>query len=109
MTYQADVLQHYQGEMLSPLAAQQRDHTIAEQFGNASLFIDDCPDLTTCSVPDGGACSCQIVGSLPGGPVGQCWHWSDLSCKPCNGQSEDHYAGVCNSTYPACHGNCGVG
>jgi hypothetical protein len=103
LSYVADVLQQYQGEVLKPLAAQQRDRTIAAEFGTASLFIDDCPDITTCFAP-----GLIPVGPVPGGPIGACWSWSAFACLPCNGQSLDYYAGVCNNTYTFCNNQCFV-
>jgi hypothetical protein len=103
LTYEADVLQRYRGEVLKPLAAKQQDQTIAEQFGTASLFIDDCPDITTCFAP-----GLIPVGPVPGGPIGACWSWSAFACLPCNGQSLNYYAGVCNNTYTFCNNQCFV-
>ena len=109
LIYEAEVLQQYRGEGLEAVAVRPRDGQIAPEFGSASLFIDDCPDLTTCYLPDGGACSCQVIGPLPGGSVGQCWHWGSLSCTPCNGNSTSYYATACDNAYAACGGSCLVG
>ena len=87
---------HYQAP--SDLAA------LAPSFGAAHLFIDDCPDLTTCYR------GWATMGPLPGAPIGQCWSWGDWTCapdhSPCNRQSIDSLGALCNSTYPECEGVC---
>jgi hypothetical protein len=99
LTYEADILQQYQGEGLKPLAAKQQDRSIAPRFGPASLFIDDCPDgVVYCHVPNG-----SVVGDL--GSQGYCWHWDVWRCEPCNG-GWDHTAALCNQTFPACQNAC---
>jgi hypothetical protein len=108
LTYEADILQQYRGEGLKPLAAQQRDKTIAPTFGSASLFIDDCPDANfDCCIS--GATSCgpgnaYYAGHL--GTFGACWSWSDGCCVPCVNPSHEYWEAQCNQTFPACNGSC---
>lgn len=90
------------------------------EFGNAHLFIDDCPDLNIeCWWYRNGECSpasCvkdrdyHKVGDL--GVQGFCWNW--LRCVPCEpyGHSEPyagaagiHWDEVCNQTFPDQCGN----
>lgn len=107
LTYDARVLEDYQGEGLAFVAARRDDATLPEQFGAASLFIDDCPDIVNCYREAQGIP--QQVGALPGGPIGTCWHTKDLQCLPCNGESLSYYGNICNNTYPdACNGGCSV-
>jgi hypothetical protein len=111
LTYDVRVLADYQGTGLASLAERRIDDDFSERFGAASLFIDDCPDLTRCVVLDwvSGGSTQTDVGPLPGGPVGTCWEWLPPSCKPCNGQSLEHYADLCNEAYSeACEGLPGL-
>lgn len=76
-----------------------------EEFGAASLFIDDCADLVSCYFgPE------ARIGPLPGGPVGTCWSWDNWLCKTdnpnCNGPSTDYYDQLCNDTYTDCYNGC---
>lgn len=105
LTYEARILEEYEGEGLDVWDTEQADAELAEGFGNVSLFIDDCPDLTSCKaiLPGGGALT---IGPIPGGPYGRCWSWPDFNCNPCSGQSVDYYNNLCNQTYPDCQGVC---
>lgn len=99
LTYEANILQQYTGEVLKPLAAKQQDQTIAAQFDSASLFIDDCPNEDVfCATGDplGGL---NTIGDL--GTEGYCWSWSNVSCNWCS-----NYDDLCNSTFSACNGAC---
>jgi hypothetical protein len=100
VTYDARVLQGYSGEGLAEWSKEQLDDLLPEQFTDASLFIDDCPDITTCYRPGP-----TIVGPFPGGNWGQCWDWSRLSCQPCNADLSA-LDQKCNDAYPHCYGVC---
>jgi hypothetical protein len=108
VTYGVNILGNYEGGNLAHAASQQTDEDLAASFGTASLFIDDCPDLTDCIYFEliGLSPNPANAGSLPGGPVGQCWHWGSFSCTPCNGNGNGHYNDICNETYSKCDGNC---
>ena len=93
VTYGVNLLSDYEGG-LDFVASRQQDEDLAPRFGTASLFIDDCPTIANCY---NGA---ESVGPVPGGPIGTCWKWSDVSCEPCNGNSEGYYDDLCNQTYP---------
>ena len=104
VTYGVNILSDYEGG-LDFVAGRQQDEDLASTFGEASLFIDDCPDLSGCFVS-----SVELgptyIGDLPGGSVGQCWHWKDLSCLPCNGDDISVYNDACNAAYSDCDGDC---
>jgi hypothetical protein len=99
LTYGANVLAEYQGDGLAHLAQQQADTELPEEFGRASLFIDDCPNTgiycLSSLLP-----SCKVV-SVVG--TGTCWHWECLCCTLCSGSPLD----ICNQYVPECaNGNC---
>lgn len=103
LTYEADVLQEYRGEGLKPLAAKQQDHSIAPEFGRASLFIDDCADqLIVCYESD--SWFANPIGSL--GPFGFCWSFGDLCCKPCQHNDRNYWIKQCNAAFAACKNSC---
>lgn len=104
LTYDARVLEYYEGEGLAFLAKQQNDDTMEATFTDASLFIDDCPDLTMCYIPAYNSCACLPVGNIPGEPYGQCWSWSKVSCQPCRTYGD--LAALCNKSYSQCKGAC---
>jgi hypothetical protein len=103
-TYDAKVLSDYEKLGVDFQEQPTTAQTLHEQFGAASLVFDDCPDLLYCSNKLMGVGVCV---NLPGGPVGTCWNWSHLCCDPCF-TSRDALADLCNSTYPACKGQCGA-
>jgi hypothetical protein len=102
-TYDATPLADYRREGLRYLKARQNVDRLPAAFGATSLFIDDCPDLTSCvwTTPPGGHPN-EVLGPLPGGPIGTCWHTSSFSCQPCDGQSLAYYDGVCGGAYAQC-------
>lgn len=102
ITYGATLLADYEDEGLSHVTEQQHE-TVPETFGRASLFIDDCADLTTCYVLE-----TDSVGPIPGGPYGACFSVIPLGCLPCN-HSLNSLRDLCNNAYPACHDDCDVG
>jgi hypothetical protein len=104
LTYEANLLQQYpnaRGQALASIAAHAQT-TPAAAFTNASLFIDDCPDI------DPMWCYVDCDGNVPGnanlGAQGQCWNWNDWMCEPCNGW--DGTAAACNKQFSACNGQC---
>lgn len=107
LTYGATILSEYQGEGLTHVAAQQQDTELPESFGRASLFIDDCPDITDCVLITFSGLGLS-AGSIPGGPYGTCWSWSDFACELCSESASD-LEGLCNNTYSDCRGECGLG
>jgi hypothetical protein len=100
VSYEARVLEAYQGDGLSAWVAEQADDELPSQFSDVSLFIDDCPDLTGCYERGiGGA----RVGDFPGGKTyGQCWGLIG-GCQPdhpnCNGPTMEDLRSQCNQTY----------
>lgn len=99
ITYGVNILSDYEGG-LDFVAGRQQDEDLAPTFGEASLFIDDCPDanplycLTACGAS---------VGDL--GVRGTCWKWSSLDCEPCSG-GWDGTAQECDDQFSACNGDC---
>lgn len=98
VTYGVNLLGDYEGG-LGFAASRQRDQDLAPSFGNASLFIDDCPDAD----PLDCLLDCAVVGDL--GDRGNCWSWSDFRCEPCSG-GWDGTAQECNQQIAACDGSC---
>jgi hypothetical protein len=112
LTYEAVVLNSYQGEALDEWVPQPEDHELPSEFTTVSLFIDDCPDATECwvwqvigDVPDRNAPSeWAYVGPIPGAPIGQCYNWGRARCLPCNYDREELIA-MCDAAYlEACTG-----
>jgi hypothetical protein len=102
ITYGVNLLSDYEGG-LDFVASRRQDEDLAPTFGTASLFIDDCPDISNCYA------GLSEVGPLPGGSVGTCWSWSSMECLPCNGESIDSLDQSCDDAYPSqCDGGCGV-
>ncbi len=102
VTYGVNILSDYEGG-LNFVASRQRNEDLAPAFGEASLFIDDCPDISNCYI------GLSSVGPFPGGSIGTCWDWSQLVCLPCNGDSIDSLNQSCDNAYPDdCGGGCGV-
>jgi hypothetical protein len=108
LRYDARVLDAYNQENLASWYDEQDDHELPSAFSEISLFIDDCPDLTTCFAPDPSNPSWKqyAVGPIPNGPWGQCFNIDVFDCTPCNGATHDFYAGVCNREYPECNDWC---
>ena len=100
VTYGVNILSDYEGSGLAHVAGRQQDEDLAPTFGEASLFIDDCPDANPLDCLF--ACG-DSVGNL--GDRGMCWHWSDASCEPCSG-GWDGTAQECNDQFSACNGQC---
>lgn len=107
VTYRAKVLDAYHGEGLTSWYDEQEDPELPSEFSDVSLFIDDCADLTSCWVQTRAAW--VVVGSLPTGPVGQCWDWVSWTCGFCDGSRYGAFqlSDACNAAYPgACGGGC---
>lgn len=112
LTYEASVLQSYQGTALDEWAPQADDDQLPGEFSNISLFIDDCPDAVHCYVSRyTGETKHNIpikeyvvVGEIPGAPHGLCYNWGQATCLPC---FMEHYelVNLCNAAYPGeCEG-----
>jgi hypothetical protein len=76
-------------------ALKEWERTLELGFSAAHLFVDDCPDITTCYT-----LGVYPAGPVPGGPIGTCWSSWLLLCQPCNGRSIDQIQQHCNQTYP---------
>jgi hypothetical protein len=117
VTYEARLLQAYQGEGLAEWALDQEDQALPEAFDDISLFIDDCGHINTCFLSGFGGPLAE-VGLIPGGPVPLCWDaWHHQSpalpgCYPCaitpqyDYKPYSYYDAKCNEAYPRCNGNC---
>ena len=105
LRYDARVLDAYSENGLTSWYEEQADRELPGEFSDISLFIDDCPDLTSCFAPnpDNPMSVQYVVGPLPVAPLGQCWNWNALACLPCTGATLDLYAGVCNREDPECN------
>lgn len=109
LSYDATVLGSYVDDGLAFQAATQQDDALPATLGATTLFIDDCPDLSDCIVTGGPVYSAKVIGPIPGGPYGQCWHWKDFDCKPCDGHDDGYFADLCNQSYSECNNECGAG
>jgi hypothetical protein len=105
ITYGATILDEYDDAGLQHLIEQGAGGTPPESFTGASLFIDDCPDITECvsmamrNIP-------VPVGPVPGGPYGTCWSWSSFACHLCSSSvTGDDLNRMCNQQYEADCGN----
>ncbi|MDQ3655535.1 MAG: hypothetical protein M3457_10695 [Chloroflexota bacterium] len=108
LTYDVRVLDAYEEEGLAHLATQSTGR-LPESFGSASLFIDDCPDVSGCLNFPANARDSHYVGPLPDGVNGgQCYDWGSVSCNPCNGWSQQDYENACNAAYAECNNLCFV-
>ena len=98
VTYGVNILSDYEGG-LAFVAGRQGDEDLAPTFGEASLFINDCPDAN----PLYCLSYCAVVGDL--GTRGMCWSWSTFRCEPCRG-GWDGSAQECNDQIAVCDDNC---
>lgn len=112
LTYEARVLNAYQGEGLEAWAPQADDDQLPQEFTNVSLFIDDCADLSGCYRDIGEYRTRDYVGEIPGGPYGRCFNYTTLRCVPCICNPTCHiapnwyYDQMCNDGLPGCHNEC---
>jgi hypothetical protein len=104
LSYDVRVLASYQGEGLAHLARQQGDAALAERFGAANLFIDDCSDgHVECLLPSSDWLGQKKTAGVIG-PMGFCWHLGDACCQPCT--DNDDWLSRCNQEVAACNGKC---
>lgn len=99
LTYEAIVLNAYQGEALAEWAPQADDDQLPAEFTDVSLFIDDCSDLSGCYKWDAWY-NRVYVGEIPGGPYGRCYNWGEARCRPCE-HDDGYYDNLCQQL-PAC-------
>ncbi len=104
LTYEAIVLNSYQGNGLEEWVPQADDNQLPADFSSVSLFIDDCADISGCYTKPG--VRYQYQGEVPGGPYGRCFDSVEWRCYPCAGVNEDRLNQLCNETYPSCEGAC---
>jgi len=112
LQYKARVLDAYRGDNLTSWYDEQDDPVLPSTFDQISLFIDDCPDAKSCSIPSYATPPNMNVrayqGPIPGGPYGTCWNSNDWNCYPC-AYAWDYLAAMCNEAYPDCQGYCRAG
>jgi hypothetical protein len=104
LTYGAELLEGFAGENLAPVTEAQVAERLPAEFASATLFIDDCPDITRCKRNDPVDSffieyKVYDVGPIPGGPYGRCWSWKTFNCDPCH-YSWDEFNAFCNEGYP---------
>jgi hypothetical protein len=105
VTYEARILEVYEGEALTPWAAEQDDALVPAQSTDVSLFIDDCPDGTVyCYLGNQGGPSSQIDTI---GTVGYCYDRDRICCAPCQAIDQDLWDARCNQDLPRqCQSTC---
>jgi hypothetical protein len=109
--YGAEVLEGYGGENLSPVLTEQVAERLPAEFGPAALFIDDCPNYTTCYCEIWAKFNDQEVlveryplGPIPDGPYKACFGVDNTICTPCGTMLDaleqictDKYSGICDA------------
>lgn len=105
--YRARVLEAFAGDNLETWQIEQDDDQLDHTFSDISLFIDDCADLNWCNGLDYTRDNhTRTMGPLPSGPVGMCWNWDRLECRPCNGAETQFYYDLCNQRVDGCKNTC---
>lgn len=104
LTYDVRVLADYQDDGLGHLAEQQEGAELPTSFGHTSLFIDDCPNATSCYN------GVQYLGAIPGQPYGRCWGGSGSPfCGLCPGEpTRRELVQLCRETYSRCGNLCTI-
>jgi hypothetical protein len=109
LTYGAEVLEGYGGDNLTPVLAEQVAERLPAEFGPAALFIDDCPNLTSCwdtntlgAVPegvvgDGGGR--KVLGPIPSGSIPSRYNLWYGRCNVTDGNWNTAMSS-CRSAYP---------
>ena len=113
LTYGAEVLEGYEGESLVPVVSEQVAARLPAEFGPAALFIDDCPNYTSCMVEvwasfggDPVFVGLESVGPIPNGPYKACFSKDTITCAPCD-TTLQKLTDLCNAAYPdVCMGSC---
>lgn len=100
LTYDAIVLNAYQGAGLEEWVPQAEDDQLPSEFTNVSLFIDDCADLAGCYRWNEGRTRKIYMGEIPGGPYGRCYNWGEARCRPC--ENDDSYYDLLCLEVPGC-------
>jgi hypothetical protein len=101
LMYDVRILDAYEEEGLAHLAQRRQGEDVPSAFGTASLFIDDCRDSTI-------VCYHHEIARGQFGPVGFCWSFGDICCKPCGNSDIDYWQSQCNANFPACENDCVV-
>jgi hypothetical protein len=98
-TYDAKVLSDYDDVDMTFQEDPKGAVDLQEQFGSASLFIDDCPDgLISCYDQVG-----KFVEKIEGDPIGMCWDSQSLCCRPCQPLNPSD---LCNQYIVPCNKTC---
>lgn len=111
-TYNAQVLADWESSLSLGFQEAPTDlAAVAPSFGAAHLFIDgiwDCPDAQMFCYTDANNPHGSSVGDI--GPVDHCYSAGNFACFPCGEHGDDirYWADLCNQTYPACNGSCGI-
>jgi hypothetical protein len=102
VTYEARVLEAYEGERLAPWLAEQEDDFLPTNFTDASLFIDDCPDGTVFCYPGNQSGEPQSIDT-----VGYCYDKDRICCAPCQEFDQELWNARCNQDLPRlCQSTC---
>jgi hypothetical protein len=74
LTYGAEVLEAYEGGILTPVLAEQIAERLPATLGPGALFIDSCPAYASCykSTEMNDYDLAEYVGPIPNGPYPQC-------------------------------------
>lgn len=105
--YKARILEAFAGDNLEQWQIEQDDDQLDHTFSDVSLFIDDCPDINYCNAFDRSRDNnLRTVGPFPHGPIGRCFDWNRLDCRPCDGGETSDLYRICNYTYPECNDDC---
>lgn len=111
LAYGVKELATYAGDNLEPVTREQLIERLPAEFGPAALFIDDCPDVTSCYRRDmiyaaGMWQWVQVyLGPIPGGPYPTCFNLIAFGCVPCKDRwTYDQLEQACDGAYNCYYG-----
>ena len=99
LTYRVKLLDAYDETGLDHVADQITASDLPAEFDKATLFIDDCSDLSECCKDTWwGGTSCEPLPSLSA-PRAKCWSWENLRCELCFPDASRGYVDACVHKY----------
>jgi hypothetical protein len=99
LTYRVKLLEAYDESGLDHIAPEIDGSELPEAFDQATLFIDDCSDLSECCKDTWYGGSCEPFPAGYAMPRGKCWSWSSMRCEMCWPDQQKGWFAVCTSTY----------
>lgn len=103
LTYKVKILAAYDENGLDHVANQITDAELPTAFDQATLFIDDCSDLSECCKEQLGGAWFPSCEALPDGYAmarGKCFNWSHMRCEMCDGDgAQNRWIYACQDRY----------